>query len=284
MRGYEPANGPSGVFRRAGESSVRDRIEIKDRLGVDHSSPVPLYHQLSQYIEGHIKEKQWRPGQLLPSEQEICDRAGVSRTVVRQALAALERVGLVSKQSGKRSTVAIPKYDGGLMQNLTGFHEDAIAMGQKPSTQVLDLRVEPASDEVAERLRLDAGAPTVMLNRLRFLDGEPEVLVATFLPQHRCPALVDEDLTDQSLYELLDRKYGLRIVEGFRTIEAVSLERADARLLRVKAGSPALLLRSVGYTADGSPLEYFVAKHRGDRSKFGVRLLRSYAPSFTQMY
>jgi GntR family transcriptional regulator len=35
-----------------------------------------------------------------------------------------------------------------------------------------------------------------------------------------------------------------------------------------------LLLKSVGLLEDGTPLEYFIAKHRGDRSKFDVRLVR----------
>ncbi len=239
---------------------------------VDHRSPVPYYYQLSTYVEQKIKAEEWRPGQFLPSEQEICDHAGVSRTVVRQALAELERKGLVSKQNGKRSTIAFPRYEGGLMQNLRGFYEDAVAGGQKPATQVLDMRVVPASDEVAEALQLTPASPVTLLNRLRCLDNEPEVLVVTYLPESLCPSLVNEDLSDQSLYELLARVYGLRATQGFRTIEAIALGKFDAKLLQVPTGSPALLMKSVSLLSDGRPLEYFVAKHRGDRAKFKVRL------------
>jgi len=74
---------------------------------------------------------------------------------------------------------------------------------------------------------------------------------------------------------LLDSVHGLRIARGFRTIEAIALDRAEARLLGVKAGSPALLLTSIGLLEDGTPLEYFVARHRGDRARFEVRLVRN---------
>jgi len=242
---------------------------------VQRDSPVPYYFQLSTYIESKIKSKEWHPGQLLPSEQGLCDILGISRTVVRQAIAELGRKGLIIKQNGKRSIIAHPKYEGGLMQTMHGFYEDAIAHGQKPSTQVLKFKVISAEGEVAQCLGLAEGEPVIMLDRLRFLEGSPEVLVVTYLPEKMCPGMVLEDFSNQSLYETLARKYGLTIFSGFRTIEAIALDRADAKLLGLRAGSPALLLKSVGLLEDGTPLEYFIAKHRGDRSKFEVRLVSS---------
>jgi GntR family transcriptional regulator len=254
---------------------MHDCVTLQRAGVIHHGSPVPYYFQLSTYIEARIKAKDWQPGQMLPSEQELCDVLGISRTVVRQAMADLDRKGLIAKQNGKRSTIAYPKYEGGLMQTLRGFYEDAVAKGQRPSTQVLDFRVIGASAEVAQALTLAEGEPVIMLNRLRFLDGEPEVLVVTYLPAKLCPELLREDFSNQSLYEALSRKHGLTIIQGFRTIEAIALDRADAKLLGLRAGSPALLLKSIGLLENGAPLEYFVAKHRGDRSKFEVRLIRS---------
>ena len=261
----------SGIHR-ANESN--HAVSIDGHQIVDHKSPVPLYFQLSSYVAQKIKAREWHPGQLLPSEQELCAVVGVSRTVVRQAMTQLERDGLVLKQSGKRSSIALPKYEGDLMQNLRGFYEDAVAKGQKPLTEVLSLKVVPATPEIAAALALTQGARVVELNRLRFLDGDPEVLVVTYLPESRCPDLLREDLANESLYRLLDRKYGLRIAQGFRTIEAVALNSAEAKLLGLRTGSPALLLKSLGLLDDGTPLEYFIAKHRGDRAKFEVRLAR----------
>jgi GntR family transcriptional regulator len=240
---------------------------------VDHGSPVPFYAQLSGYIEQKVRSYKWVAGQLLPSEQELCAIAGVSRTVVRQAINELERKGLVTKQSGKRSSIAFPIYQGSLMQNLSGFYEDAMATGQHPTTKVLGLRVIPATQEIGEALQIEEGSPVIELNRLRFLDGEPEVLVMTYLPQSMCPDLVNEELASQSLYRLLTQKYGLHITQGIRTMKAIALDRKSARLLGVRTGSPALLMKSRGQLADGRPLEYFIALHRGDRAQFEVKLV-----------
>ena len=264
------ASDESGIYR-AGESD--HAVAIDDPQIVDHNSPVPLYFQLSSYIEQKIKTREWLPGQLLPSEQELCTAVGVSRTVVRQAMTQLERDGLVLKQNGKRSSIALPKYEGDLMQNLRRFYEDAVAKGQKPFTEVLSLKVVPAAPEIATALGLSQGTPVIELNRLRFLDGDPEVLVVTYLPESKCPDLLKENFANESLYRLLARKYGFRIAQGFRTIEAVALNRAEAKLLGSGIGSPALLMKSIGLLADGTPIEYFIAKHRGDRAKFNVKIV-----------
>jgi GntR family transcriptional regulator len=269
-----PVSSVRGDIRsETGGSPHPNVLELAKASVVDHNSPIPYYFQLSSYIETKVKNKEWTPGGLLPSEQEICDQLGVSRTVVRQAMAELQRKGLISKQNGKRSMISWPKYEGGLMQTLRGFYEDALATGQRPSTRVLRLAELPAEPEVAAAVQVRAGQPVIMLDRLRSLDGEPEVLVETYIPKELCPGLLNENFTNASLYELLASKYGLEIASGDRSIEAVALNRHDARLLGAKTGSPALLLRSIGLLADGTPLEYFIAKHRGDRSKFHVKLV-----------
>ena len=67
-----------------------------DSAIIQRSSPVPLYFQLAAYMEEKISSKQWAPGQMLPSEEKFCRNLGVSRTVVRQAMASLEWAGRAS--------------------------------------------------------------------------------------------------------------------------------------------------------------------------------------------
>jgi GntR family transcriptional regulator len=263
------------------EEPMASTDETKDPLNLSHpgviqrDSPIPYYFQLCTYIQKQIECKDLQPGQLLPSEQVFCDILGISRTVVRQAMAELSRKGFVTKQNGKRSTVSLPKHETGLMQTMKGFHEDAMARGQVPSTRVLKFEVIGANAEVAQALGIAEGEPVIMLNRLRFIDGTPEVLVVSYLPEKMCPSLLLEDFTEQSLYETLERKFGFVISCGYRTIEAIALKSADARMLGIRTGSPALLLKSIGLLEDRTPLEYFIAMHRGDRSKFEVRLVRT---------
>ncbi len=234
---------------------MEEIVQLDDTGVIELDSPVPYYHQLYRYIEKKITAKEWRPGQLFPSEEELCARLDVSRTVVRQAFAELRTNGMIVK-------------------DLRGFYEDARNHGQVPTTRVLELKVVPAEGSIAEPLQIAEGDKVIMLNRLRSLDSQPCVIVVTYIPYKLCPALINEDLSDCSLYELLASKYGLSVSKGHRTIQAVRASREDAKLMGIKAGSPTLLLKSIGLLQDGTPLEYFVARHRGDRSIFSVRLAR----------
>lgn len=238
------------------------------------SSPIPLYFQLIKLIEEKVQNKEWLPGQSLPSEQAFCDHFQMSRTVVRQAFAGLESRGLLKKRNGKKTTISHPEYKGALMQSLRGFHEEAERGGQNPRTKVLDFKVITADELIAAKLGIAEGAKAILLTRLRYIGDQPEVFVKTYLNYAKCSSLLSEDFSDKSLYRVIEQKLGLVIAKGVRTIRAVALNAREASMLKVKPQSPALLLTSIGFLADGTALEYFVAKHRGDRTEFEVQLIR----------
>lgn len=251
---------------------IQDYLSAPEVIRRD--SPVPYYYQLEEFLKRQIENGTWKPGQKIPSEAELCEAFDVSRTVVRQALNELVHEGMLYRRRGKGTFVAEPKIRESLIQHLTGFYEDMVALGLKPSTRVLEQKVIPAPPKIADALGLKEGEPVVMIDRLRFVDGEPIVLVVTYIPEKLCPELVNEDLSTQSLYAILEKKYGLELVSGHRTLEAVVATEEEAELLEMEEGDPIVLLRSISYLRDGRPVEYFKAKHRGDRSRFEVELVR----------
>jgi len=249
--------------------------EQLDRLVsvVDHSSPVPLYYQVKQWFSTRILSGQLAPGKRLPGELELCEKLGVSRGVVRQALAELRYEGLVERQAGRGSFVSKPKTAEGLVSGLGGLADDAALRGQDVSSKVLALRERPCTEAVAKRLDTAPGEPVVELERVRSLDGEPHVLVMTYLPVAMVPGLVQRDLSGTaSLYRILREDFGLPIVRSLRRVEAATAGQREARFLKVEIGDPLLVLCSTSYTSARRAVEYFVAFHRGDRSAFEVEL------------
>jgi GntR family transcriptional regulator len=245
---------------------------------INKDSPIPYYFQLEEILREQIESGKWAPGQQIPSETELCEIFDVSRTVVRQALNELVNEGLLYRRRGKGTFVAKPKIAESLVQNLTGFYEDMVAKGLTPITQVLEQKLIPASKKVAAMLNLKEGDQVIKIDRLRSIGSEPILIVTTFIPYHICPALAEEDLTNQSLYAVLEDRYGLSIARGRRTLEAISASEEDAKLLGVEEGDPLIFLKSVSYLENGEPIEYFEAKHRGDRSRFEVELVRHRRP------
>ena len=241
---------------------------------IDFESHIPYYIQLMEALKEKIKAKEWRAGDQIPSEPELCKSYGVSRTVVRQALQELELEGWIIRRKGKGTFVLEPKINESLVQKLTGFYQDMVDRGYTPITQVLQHEVEPATPMVAEYLKLDSGTPVFRIERLRFVENVPIVLVTTYLPYDLCPGLTAYDLSNQSLYAVLEKELGLVLSHGRRTIEAVAANEHEARLLKVNKCDPLILLDSVTYLEDGTPIEYYHALHRGDRSRFEVELVR----------
>jgi GntR family transcriptional regulator len=242
---------------------------------IDRGSPLPMYHQLKQLLVKDIKRRKLQPGDRILGDHELCSRYDVSRTVVRQALAELENEGVIERVKGRGTFVSHPKTAEGLVQSLTGLFEDVAARGGHLRSDVRRLEVLPADAAVAADLDIPVETPVIHLERLRFVDDEPWVWTVTHLPESVAPGLVHEDLTDRSLYEVLESSYDVRLVRGVRSVEAALATAAQARLLGIRRGDPLLVLRSVSLGESGRPVESFVAFHRGDRSRFQVELTRA---------
>ena len=241
---------------------------------IDRTSPLPYYHQLKQILLTDLRARDLAAGDRLPGDHELCATFDVSRTVVRQALAELETEGVIVRVKGRGTFVAPQKTSEHLVQSLTGLYEDVAARGSHLRSVVRRQEVVPADQQIAAELEIQTGAPLIVIERLRFVDDEPWVLATTHLPYDVAPGLVEDDLTDQSLYALLERRYDVHLTHGRRGVEAAVAGDALAADLGIKAGDPVLVLRSTSHAGE-RPVEMFVAYHRGDRSRFEVTLNRT---------
>ena len=241
---------------------------------IDKGSPVPFYYQLRQLLERAVADGALGNGDQLPTEAALCERFDVSRTVVRQALSDLERTGLVTRIKGKGTYVAPPKVSEFVAQTLTSLHEDLAGRGERLETKVLRLEAEPVSLHVAKMLELRESEQIVLLERVRFLRGEPLVVTTAHMPYSLCAPILELDMTDRSLFETYEGHLGLKLQRGTRAIEARTATGEIAQHLGIDEGAPVLIFSGVTYLQDDTPIEYFVGIHRGDRSRFETELLR----------
>jgi GntR family transcriptional regulator len=138
------------------------------------------------------------------------------------------------------------------------------------TTLVVRQEVVPASVEVAARLGIQARERVHVLVRVRSMQDEKILVSTTYIPEYLCPDLVNDDLSQGSLYRLLRDRYKLVIARGERSLEAVAAGQWEARLLDIALGSPLLRLDSVAYLPDGRAFEYSQALHSGDRARVEV--------------
>lgn len=253
---------------------MKEQVEISKNKTIDHDSPLPYYYQLRKLLVNEIRKGRLKPGQQIPSEFRLCEQFKVSRTVVRQAISSLVWSGFLNREKGKGTFVTKPKIVESLFQNLTGTYENMKLRGIKLDTKVLEQVKCDADMKILEGLKLKQGEQVIKIKRLRFINNEPFALVTTYIPYKICPELLEENITNQSLYSVLEDKYNLKISNGKRSLEAILADKKVAELFGLKVGAPLMLLNSISCLEDGRPIEYFSALHRGDRSKFVVSLIR----------
>ncbi len=243
---------------------------MSSELQLQRDSNLPLYHQLKQIILNKINQNGLKAGDKLAGDFELCKEYKVSRTVVRQALSELEFEGVLERIKGKGTFVAKPKITEHLAPSLYGLFRDAQNRGSKIVSRVLKLEVVPADISVANDLDIAPNSPVVELERIRYSDGVAWAWVTSYLRLEVGEKLLKEDLTNASVYEVLETKHDIKLALTKRSLEARTANEAVAKALEIRPGAAVLVLRSVAFDDQARPIERFVAIHRGDSSQFEV--------------
>jgi GntR family transcriptional regulator len=240
---------------------------------LDRQSVVPLYYQIQQRLTEQIRTGELKPGDLVPSEQEIAARLGVSRMTARQALKSLCVRGLAYSQRGKGTFVSRMKLEKDFRQ-LLSFSEEMKERGSQPRSKVLAFKRILPDEDVAEALRLDPAEEVFFLRRVRIADSAPLCIEATHLPARICPDLLKSFDPKGSLYRELAERYGLQVHMADEVAEASLATAAEAALLRVRSKSPVFRFTRTAYLHTGQAIEFVKSIYRGDRCKVVNHLTR----------
>ena len=248
--------------------------KIEEFRTIDFESPVPFYIQIRDTIRIAIEQDQFKPGECIPGENDLCEYFGVSRTVVRQALDELVHEGLIVRKKGKGTFVCEPKILERFGQEITSFYQAMSSMQYQIKTKVLRNEIGSADKETAKHLSINIGDPIIFIKRVRYLKDEPILVVSSYYPFDKCQELLKVDLSKKSLYEFFETSMGYTLKGGKRSIEAALADSEQAHLLDIQVGAPLLLINSVVYLDVGTPIEFYRSHYRGDRYKFDVELIR----------
>src|SRR6185503_14917161 len=104
---------------------------------LDRARVVPLYHQLKTALLRELEGGRWRPGDKLPTEDELIARFHVSRITVRQALRDLAQMGHIRREQGRGTFVQGPPLEEG-PRELKSFTAEMQRHGLRATSRVLE--------------------------------------------------------------------------------------------------------------------------------------------------
>jgi GntR family transcriptional regulator len=241
-----------------------------------------------QELRQAITRGTFRPGSQLPTEAELCEMLGVSRTVVREALRVLEDDGLVARRHGVGTFVR----DHPILKNLNfnfGITEMIESAGLRPGTSHLAVRAETADQEKAEQLHVDVGTAVVTVERVRTADGRPVVYSLDTLPQALLQSVEFDPqlLLTQSIYSILQSSLGKVIEYGVARLLPVLAPDDVAEKLQLPPNALTLYIVQTDYSPNDEPLVYSREYHLPDAFDFvvwrrGPTRLRGVSPEGVQ--
>ncbi|MCE5347877.1 MAG: GntR family transcriptional regulator [Bacteroidales bacterium] len=202
---------------------------------------IPQHRKLYEILRKHILDGVYREGDLLPSENELCQLYGMTRPTVRQSLSTLANDGYIRKHQGKGSIVhQLPREIGILSVSGT-----TSALGDRNlKTKIIVKPVlMPWPDDFMFKLsELEIESGCIHIERLRLLDDVPVFYDINNIANINLPRITARQFENRSLIEMLRDNYHIEIKGGEQRIKAITASLTIGRFLNLKKGQPVLHL------------------------------------------
>jgi DNA-binding GntR family transcriptional regulator len=235
---------------------------MRTPVGVAYHPSVPRHLQIQRVLRGRIESGEWEDGRPIPTEMELLEEFGVSRTTIREALGVLTRDGLIARHRGRGSFVQ-PRLEGPpAVTNLI--------LGYQAQIKVITTETFPAPAHIVGPLGVERGTPVTRLVRLEIVDGTPLAVVVNYMGTSLGHRIRPRDLTQVSLLEFLRDRLGMRLGAIHQSIEARLPDVETAGLLGIDLTRPVLSVRLVVTDVRRTPVEVSDTFYRADRYRYEV--------------
>lgn len=200
-------------------------------------------------LERDILQGKFNEIKKLPTEEELINKYGVSRTTIRKAISVLVSRGYVYQIQGSGIFLREAATKGYFsLERLKGFTRER--PDEKVESKVIDLKIIEATEEMAHEMRCDVGSPIYYLKRLRILRGKPATMEYTYFNKKIIPYL-SEEIATTSIYSYIMNDLGLTIGFADRIIYADKLTAENANYFGLQEGDPTLVIDSKEFLSTG---------------------------------
>jgi len=225
----------------------------------------PLYIQAKEEIRRFIDERGLKSGDLLPPEGNLCQRLGISRGTLREAMRALEDEELVVRKQGIGTYVAHNEL---LISSTLDLNEGVTEMirgkGMVPGSRDISIEKIQANRKIGKVLGLENAEKLFLIKRVRTANDVPVAYTQDFIPAKIIPESEHEQLGAGSLYSLIENRLNIELASSLLRVKPVKATKAMAQKLSIKTGDLLIYLQQTDASTTGLPIiyseEYFVSQ------------------------
>lgn len=196
------------------------------------------YQKIRDDLKQKIQLGDYTEGDLLPSENELCNTYSITRTTARKALDELLKEGFIERRHGKGSVVRERRKSLGLL-NVKGFSD---AVGENVRTVFLQ---KPATSKWSSLIHFQVSeaekkVPCIFFERLRHVGAEAVMLESNWMPDFGMAGIIDSEFVEGSFFRTLSRNYSIEIIGSEQELRAEFASKEIAELLQIEANTPVL--------------------------------------------
>lgn len=211
-----------------------------------------------------IVKNNYPPHFKLPSERELSERWGLNRMTLRSAIDRLIAENVLYSKGGSGTYVAEPKLVRDL-HYLSSLTSQINKIDQTLRTRFISLRIVESTKKISIKLKVPIGTQIYELIRLRIINDIPATLETIYLPKQLYPNLERFDFGNTSLYDILEKNFGVIPDCGQESISVTYVTEEEASLLEINEGDPIFFITGATSDVDGSVIEYYRSLFRNDR-------------------
>jgi GntR family transcriptional regulator len=252
-------------------TAVADQPLISEEK-IDRDAYEPAYAQLANILRRKIAKGEFRPGDQLPSEAQLCRSYGISPMTVRRSINLLADEGVISTAQGRGTFVKSLEWSAAQfdLQELQNLFQDS----ENADIKLLDVRIVSANRRTARKLGLSPGDNVIYMRRLMTRDGQPLFYHRAYLIYDPKRPIVEAEMDATSLQGLFANGDNSLLKRGQLTIDATLMNEEEAKILQQSYPSAAFLLEHIFYDFADCPLSWgwfiFPSTHLRFTTQIGV--------------
>lgn len=236
-----------------------------------YEDKIPLYYQLVEKIEDKIETNEWKPGECIPSERDLCELYGMSRITVRNAIAKLVNQGKLKKVQGKGTYVLGKSVTQKLNNHVYSFTSEMEKQGKISKTKLVYRELREAGERIGAKLKISPTDTVIYIERLRCAESAAIIVEKAYFPYKNFEFLMQLDFEKSSLYKTLEVKAGIFINKVVETISGCELDAHECHLLECTSPMYGLLVKRISYFND-TIISYSTMVSKGNTFQFTINL------------